>query len=294
MMSERAGMADRIDNRPHRIDRMLAGCDPIHGRPPASPGIDAAFDAMAASIASRPRLRTGRVARTPRAMLAFVAALGLLGAGAAAATKLFIPTRTTGPVMGGGVGALINVDGTDFRQVAIQVSADIRYPRAYRSWRNTVSRFDHQNQQDACMPPTPGCMPKMPAGQLHGDFAASAFTAWVVDWRYATTTGRTAAAARDARVISGALRWRAIKAEDPNPRLSVLGDMGSTHPTPFGWMIPIIRAVATGKLENVNQAIDQDGAYGGQFWLWAGVGLGLEQPPLSARSLFTHLDHPRP
>ena len=109
--------------------------------------------------------------------MVFVAALGLLGAGAAGATKLFIPARTSGRLMNGRVGALINVDGTDFRQVALPISADIRYPDTYRSWRAAVIPFDYQNQQDACMPPRPGCMPKMPASQLHGDFAASAFTA---------------------------------------------------------------------------------------------------------------------
>jgi hypothetical protein len=290
MMSERTGMPDRIDNGQHRIDRMLAGCDPIHRRVPASPGVEAAFDLMTASIASRPRRRIRRIARTPRSMLAFVAALGLLGAGAAAATNLFIPTRTRGPIMGGGVGALINVDGTDFRQVALQVSSDVPYPQGYGPWRNAVIRWDYQNQQDACMPPTPGCMPKMPVAQLHGDFAASAFSAWVVDWRHDMMTGRAAAAARDARVISGALRWEAIKAEDPHPRLSVPGDMGSTHPSEFGWMIPITQAIATGEVARVNHAIIRDGSYGGQFWVWAAVSMGLRRLPLSGQSLLTNLD----
>jgi hypothetical protein len=290
MMSERVGMPDRIDRRQHRIDRMLAGCDPIQCRIPAGPGVEAAFDLMTAAIVSRPRRKTRRVARTPRAMLAFLAALALLGAGAAAATKLFIPTRTRGPIMGRGVGQVINVDGTDFRQVALQISSDVPYPRGYESWRNAVPRWDYQNQQDACMPPTPGCMPKMPVGELHGSFAATAFAAWVVDWRHDMMTGRAAAGARDAGVMSGALRWKAIQAEDPHPRLSVPGDMGSTHPTPFGWMIPIIRAVGTGELARVNQAILRDGAYGGQFWLWTSVGMKLRQPPLSGQSLLNDLD----
>lgn len=286
-------MPDRTDNRQRRIDRMLAGCDPIRRRIPASAGVEAAFALMTASITSRPRRRIRRIARTPRAMLAFLAALGLLGAGAAAATKLFVPTRTRGPIMGRGVGQVINVDGTDFRQVALQVSSDVPYPQGYGSWRDAVVRWDYQNQQDACMPPTPGCMPKMPVSQLHGDFAANAFSAWVVEWRHDMMSGRAAAAARDARVISGVLRWQAIKAEDPHPRLSVPGDMGSTHPTAFGWMLPIIRAVGTGELAPVDQAILRDGSYGGQFWLWAGVGIGLRQPPLSGQSLLTHLDRRR-
>jgi hypothetical protein len=187
-------------------------------------------------------------------------------------------------------GQVINVDGTDFRQVALQISSDVLYPRGYESWRNAVPRWDYQNQQDACMPPTLGCMPKMPVGELHGDFAATAFAAWVVDWRHDLMTGRAKAGARDARVISGALRWKAIQPEDPHPRLSVPGDMGSTHPTAFGWMIPIIRAVGTGELTRVNQAILRDGSYGGQFWAWAAVGMGLRESPRYRASLLTDLD----
>lgn len=285
-------MPDRIDSAQHRIDRLLAAGDPIHRRVPGSPGLEAAFDLMTASIASQPRRRRRRVVWTPRAVLAVVAAVGLLGAGAAAATKLFIPSRTRGPIMGGGVGALINVDGTNFRQVALQVSSDIPFPRGYGSWRDAVIPWDHQNQQDACGPgPVPGCMPKMPVGQLHGDFAASAFSAWVLDWRRDKMAGRAVAAARDARVIAAVLHWPAIRAEDPHPRLSVPGDMGSTHPSPFGWMIPVIRAVATGRVIRVDQAIVRDGRYGGQFWLWTAVGMGMKRLPLDGQSLLTFIDH---
>ncbi len=81
-----------------------------------------------------------------------------------------------------------------------------------------------------------------------------------------------------------------VKAEDPRPRLSVPGDMGSAHPTAFGWMIPIIRAVGTGELARVNHAILRDGSYGGQFWLWAAVGMGLKESPRYGHSLLTDLD----
>jgi len=284
-------MADRIGNRQHRIDRMLAGCDPIHGRVPASPGVAAAFDLMTASIVSQPRRRARRIVATPRAMLAFVVAVGLLGAGAAAATQLFIPTRTHGLIMGRGVGALINVDGSDFRQVALQISSDIPYPQGYGSWRDAVISREYQDQQDACMPgPIPGCMPKMPAGQLRGAFAASAFGAWVLDWRHAMMTGRTAAAAQDARVISGALRWKAISAEDPHPSMSVPGDTGTTHPSDFGWMIPIIQAVGTGELARVDQALVGDSFDGGQFSISVSIGMGIERFGLVGQALLSYLE----
>jgi hypothetical protein len=284
-------MPNRIDTGQHRIDRVLARCDPIHRRVPASPGLEAAFDLVTAAIASQPRRRTRRLLRTPRAMLAFVAAVGLLGAGVAAATGLFIPTRTHGLIMGRGVGELINVDGTDFRQVALQISSDIPYPPGYRSWRIAVISSEYKDQQDACLPgPIPGCMPKMPAGQLHGAFAASAFGAWVLDWRHAIMTGRAAAAGRAARVISGALHWKAVSAEDPHPSMSVPGDMGSTHPSEFGWMIPIIQAVRTGELARVDHAIVRDAFDGGQFSIAVDTGLGIERRGLAGQTLLTYLE----
>jgi hypothetical protein len=283
-------MSDQVENEQHRIDRLLVGCDPVGRRVAASPGLDAAFDLMTASIASQPRRRTRRIVWTPRAVLAAVAAAGLLAAGAAAATKLFIPTRSRGPVMGSGIAELINVDGTDFPRVALRLSSDIPFPRRYGSWRNAVIGWDHQNQQDACAPgAAPDCMPKMPASQLHGDFAASAFSAWVLDWRREMTSASTAAAAYDARVIAGVLSWPAITAEDPHPRVSLPGDMGSTHPSRFGWMIPIIRAVATGKVSMVDHAIVQDGRNGGQFWVWTAVGMRLKRLPVDGQALLTYI-----
>ncbi|MGH2876981.1 MAG: hypothetical protein ACRDLV_12090 [Solirubrobacteraceae bacterium] len=285
-------MANRIDNgRQHRIDRVLARCDPIGGHVPASPGLAAAFDLVTASIVGQPRRVARRRARRPRTIVAFVAAVVLAGGGAAAAANLFIPARTRGPIMGHGIGAVINVDGTDYRQVAMQLSADIPYPKGYGSWRGAVIPWERQNQQPACgMPPIPGCMPKIPVAQLHGVFAASAFAAWVIDWRHDMMTGRQAAARRDARVISTALGWKAIRAEDPHPRLDVPGDNGSTHASAFGWMIPIIDAVDTGELARVNDAILQGGRYGGQLWLWIGVGMRMRQLPLYGQPLLSYLD----
>lgn len=287
-------MPDWIEQTEHRVDRLVASGDPIQRQIPASPGLEAAFDVMTASIASRPRRRPRRALSRPRAMLAVVVAVALLGAGATAATKLFIPARTRGPIMGGGIGALINVDGTNYRQVALQISSDIPFPHGYESWRAAVIAWERQDQQAACGPgPLPGCMPKMPVGLLHGAFAASAFSAWVLAWRHAIMTGHGAAATRDLRVISGVLGWPAIRTEDPHPRVSMPGDMGSTHPTAFGWMIPIIHAVSTGRLLNVNQAILRDGRLGGQFWLWTAVGLRLPRLPLDGQSLLNTIDHHR-
>ena len=289
-------MSYRGAGEDHRLNRMLRACDPISGRVPSDPGLAAAFHSMSGLIVMESRARRRRRNR-PRAALAGVVAFALLGVGVAlAATSLFIPTHThkyppKGMITGGGPGELLNVDGTNFRQVALQIAADIPYPSGYGSWRESVISSE-QLQQDACPPaPASGCTPKVPSGQLHGAFAASAFSAWILAWRQDMMTGRQAVAARDARVISGALGWKAVTDWDPHPSMSVPGDMGSTHPSTFGWMIPFIQAVRAGDLARVNQAIVNDSRYGGQFAWWVNTGMGLNlRLNLVGRPLLSYLD----
>lgn len=295
-------MSSRPAREDDRLDRMLRACDPIGGRVRADPGIAAAFDSMSALIVreSRRTPRRRRSAKRPRAALAGFA-VALLTAGAAlAATHLFVPTHThqhppQGMIPGGGPGELLNVDGTDFRQVALQISSDVRYPAGYGSWRNSVISSEYESQQHACPPGAPrGCTPKVPAGQLHGAFAASAFCAWILDWRRDMMTGGQVAAAHDARVISEALRWNAVAAWDPHPSMSVPGDTGTSHPSMFGWMIPFIQAVRTGDLAHVDEAIVSDARYGGQFAWWVNTGMGLNlRLGLVGRPLLTYLDRHR-
>jgi hypothetical protein len=288
-------MSDRRANENDRLDRLLRASDPSRGRAPAGPGIGGAFDSMSGLIVSEPRRapRRRRFANRPRVVLTGIAAAALLGAGVAvAATQLFVPTYThvyppKGMIVGGGPGELLNLDGSHFRQIALQVSSDIPYPAGYGSWRDSVISMEYQLQ---CHPrgPTGRCFstPRVPAGQLHGAFAAAAFDAWVLDWRHDMLTGRQAAAARDARVISGALHWKAVTAWDPHPSTSVPGDMGTNHPSTFGWMIPFIEAVRGGDPARVNQLILSE-RYGGPF------ASSVPLPPrlnLAGRPLLTYLD----
>ena len=204
-------MSDRGARQDQRLDRMLGACDPILGRAPADSGLGAAFDSMIGSIVSEPRHtpRRRRFAKRPRATLAGVAALVVLSASAAfAATQLFVPTYShryppKGMIVGGGPGELLYVDGTDFRQIALRISSDIPYPNGYGSWRDYVISSEYQLQQAGCRAPStggpaprPGCKPKVPAGQLRGLFASTAFDAWVLDWRHNVMTGRRPCAMR--------------------------------------------------------------------------------------------------
>jgi hypothetical protein len=273
---------------------MLRASDPLLGRVPTGSGIAAAFDSMSALIVSEPRRapRRWRFATRPRGALAGFVAFAVLSAGVAvAATQLFVPTYThvyppKGMIVGGGPGELLNLDGTRFRQIALQISSDIPYPAAYSSWRDSVISMEYETQ---CLGWRTGrCewTPRVPAGALHGAFASTAFTAWVLDWRHDMLTGRRGAAADDTRVISGALHWKAVTAWDPHPSTSVPGDMGTTHPSTFGWMIPFIQAVDARDVTRVDQLILSD-RYGGQF---AGSVPGAVTRNLFGRTLLTYLD----
>lgn len=253
-------------------------------------------------LRARDRTRTLRCApHRPRAVLVGIAASALLSAGVAAAatatnivashTHQYAPTKM---VAGGGPGELLRVNGTDFHQVAMQIATDISYPTGYESWRQSVVPAEQSLQQHACPPGAPaGCTPQIPSGALHGAFAASAFTAWVLAWRHDMRTGQQTAASNDAHAISEALSSPAVTAWDPHPSISVPGDMGTTHPSAFGWAIPFVQAVGAGDLQGVDQAIIDDATRGGQFAWWVNVGMGLNlRLGLVGQPLLTYLnDH---
>ncbi|HEX3832750.1 MAG TPA: hypothetical protein VHW04_12310 [Solirubrobacteraceae bacterium] len=77
----------------------------------------------------------------------------------------------------------------------------------------------------------------------------------MIDWRQAARTGDRARASHDAAVLAGALRWSAVAAWDPHPRVSVPGDVGSVAPSKFGWTIPYISAVRAGALATVERLL---------------------------------------
>jgi len=296
-------MANQQAGDEHLLDEALRASDPIGRQKAENPAMEAAFDAMTSIIVSEPRRtsRRFRLAQRPRTTLVGVAACALMSAGVAvAATNAFVSTHTNqqppkAMVAGGGPGELLNVNGTDFSQVAQQISSDVPYPAAYEAWRQTVASSEHSQQQRACPPGSlAGCAPKMPSGALHEAFAASAFAGWVLNWRHDMLTGQKASAATDAQMISGAASWPAVTAWDPHPSTSVPGDMGTTSLSVFGWTIPFATAIAAGDLAAVDQAIVNDATLGGQFAWWVNVGMGLDlRLGLVGHPLLTYLNnHP--
>jgi hypothetical protein len=240
---------------------MLSAGDPAPAAVYATPGIAGALDAIGETIVSLPRreVRPSRRRRLtrPRTVIVIAAAVASLAGGTAVATRLFVPTYThTYPpkwsIIGAGPGQILNIRGTNFRQVAAGLASDIPYPRGYASWRAWVVPMETTNNW------------RIPSGQLHGEFAMSAICAWIIDWRDATLRADGTRATHDAAVLSGALHWPAVTAWDPHPKVSEPGDGGTHHPSTFGWAIPYIAAARAGDLPRLDRLL-KDEQYNGTF-----------------------------
>jgi hypothetical protein len=163
-------------------------------------------------------------------------------------------------VQPGGPGENLNLAAPDFRSAALKLSADIPYPAGYGSWRDFVVT------EQAPGPGGATANDQVTTGALRGWFAASAFCAWVQDWRQAVKNRNSAEAQQAATTIAAAPGWAAVTAEDPHPNAAAPNDPGAESGTLFGWMLPYRRAVRSGDSARVDQMLAR--GYGdGKCWL---------------------------
>jgi hypothetical protein len=229
-------------------------------------GVGDALDELARAITSQPHATGSRRFR-PRPRIALVATvLALVGAGVATAAVV-LHARTGVFASGadvpvGGPGEELNLAAPDFRSVALKLSADIPYPTpaGYGSWRDWVLT------EQAPGPGGASTNDRVTTGALRGWFAASAFCAWVQDWRQATAAGDSAESQQAASTIGSAPDWSAVTAEDPHPDPSAPNDPGAEPGTLFGWLLPYRAAVLSGDRATVEQLLAS--GYGdGKCWL---------------------------
>lgn len=233
--------------------------DPIARAELATPGLEGAMERLAQEIV---RLPSERRAGRRRLKLAFAAAIvaAIVGVGVATAAGLFhartgiFPSSTEVPI--GGPGEELNPAAPDFRSVALKLSSDIPYPRGYQSWRNLVITREIRTA-DGGVETT---------GALRGYFAASAFCAWVSDWRHATSADDSSKAQQAAATIAAAPGWSAVTAEDPHPNPSAPNDPGAETGTLFGWFLPYRDAVLAGDTAHVAD-LWASGYGDGKCWL---------------------------
>lgn len=131
----------------------------------------------------------------------------------------------------------------------MKLSSDIPYPAQHASWRDFVLTEQAPGAGGA----TAGDQVTM--GALRGWFAASAFCAWVQDWRTATVAGDSAEVQQAAAAISAAPSSSAVAAEDPHPSASAPNDPGAEPGTLFGWLLPYRSAVLAGDSTKVDQLL---------------------------------------
>ena len=249
---------------------LLRRVNPIP-KPPISAGVDEALGEVARAITGQPyetahrrhALRRWGSRARPRTALV-VGIVALLGGGvatAAVALHAHSGIFASGPdVQPGGPGENLNLAAPDFRSVALKLSADIPYPAGYASWRDWVLT------EQAPGPAGATANDQVTTGALRGWFAASAFCAWVQDWRQAVREGNSSEAKQAAATVAAAPSWNAVTAEDPHPSASAANDPGAETGTLFGWMLPYRSAVLSGDSRAVDQMLAS--GYGdGKCWL---------------------------
>lgn len=241
---------------------LLERSDPARRADLANVSISEALDEIGRAVVAaerRPRRRRSRRVLASRRNLVLIGlAIAVIAAGAATAADVLtahtgiFPSKTDAAM--GGPGEELNPAAPDIRKVALQVASDIPYPAGYTSWRNFV--IDEQVIPDSGEK-DPGKFPAglMSTGALHGWFAASAFCAWVMDWRQQTVAGNGAAAAQAAQQVGRAPGWKAVRDEDPHPDPNAANDPGAETGTIFGWMIPYRNAVLAGDRARVEQLL---------------------------------------
>jgi hypothetical protein len=235
--------------------------DPARRVDLANVSISEALDDVGAAVLASERLRRRRsrsVLTSRRNLVPVAVAIAVIAAGVATAADVLsahtgiFPSKPDQAL--GGPGEALNPAAPDIRKVALEVASDIPYPAGYTSWRDFV--IDEQVIPDSGEH-DPGKFPAglITTGALRGWFAASAFCAWVQDWRQQTLAGDSTAAAQAAQQIEQAPNWKAVREEDPNPNPAAPNDPGAESGTLFGWMITYRNAVLADNRGHVEQLL---------------------------------------
>jgi hypothetical protein len=225
--------------------------DPLARVDLGTAAVDHAVRRLGRAIADGSRARPTPTPLSRRLRLAFAAVVvaAIVGVGVATAAGVFhartgvFPSTTEIPI--GGPGEELNPVAPDFRSVALQLASDIPYPGGYAAWRDLVITREIRTA-DGGVETT---------GALRGYFAASAFCAWVDDWRHATSAGDSAEAQQAATTIAAAPGWSAVTAEDPHPNPNAVNDPGAETGTLFGWLLPYRDAVLAGNIGRVDRLL---------------------------------------
>ncbi|WP_299957271.1 hypothetical protein [uncultured Modestobacter sp.] len=190
-------------------------------------------------VAARRRRRATRLATA-----ALVVAVA--GGGTAAAAE-FLSTRTGDELTGwevgaGGSGEMLDLGGTDLRQVVEEVTADISFAPGYEAQREWALDSDGR--------PEPGSL--ITESHLRSSIAGAAVCTWADAWVAADDAGDVPARAVATQALADSVSWE--------PFLTFAEDHGEPHPTESApnqdasyrwWLRPLAEAAASGDRQGV-------------------------------------------
>jgi hypothetical protein len=269
-------MVRRFSRESDGVDEMIASIDPVARESLRTREIERAQDDIAAAIMTVPqrsaRARRRRWLARPRHAIVIGALVAGLGGGIAAAASFlsahtgYYPTKHGIPITMGGPGEDLNPNAPDFCRVALQATSDIPFPARYASWHEWVIGFDFQIKHVSSSVPCAGAPTgaHVTSGWLGQWVAASAFCGWAQAWAHDVGSRDRAGSAQDARAISDALDWRAVKLADPHPDDAPAGDApgGDGTKTPLGWMLSYQQAVRSGDRTRVERLLTGADGFG--------------------------------
>jgi hypothetical protein len=192
-------------------------------------------------MAARRRRRATRLASA-------ALAIAVAGGGTAAAAE-YISTRTGEQTTGwevdaAGAGELLDLGGTDRRQVFEEVTADIPFPPGYEAQRTWALDF-HSPETDS----------RITESNLRSWMAANAVCTWADAWVAADDAGDVTARADAGETLAEAVSWDDIRLRDfPDAVILESGERLSYR----WWVRPLAEAAGSGN----RQALLETVAYG--------------------------------
>lgn len=213
-------------------------------------------------VVAAQQVRARRHRRLAR-ISAITLTLAVAGAGTAAAAT-YLATRTGQHTSGweataAGPGELLRQDGSDYLDVAAQLTADIPFPADYQTQRQAQFRTGSL---------APQANAQITVSALRAQVAQNAICTWADAWIAAddtsdTTAGTTAdVSARQSATaaLTGSLTWTAVTDVDPTPSPSgARADAGAETGTRFGWVPAIATAATAGDRAAVLDAVTSSG-----------------------------------
>lgn len=186
-------------------------------------------------VAARRRRRATRLATA-------ALAVAVAGGGTAAAAE-YLSTRTGAELSGweveaGGTGEVLDLGGTDRREVFEDVTADIPFAPGYETARSWALDF-HSQQVDPASPERHA----ITEGTLRSWMAGNAICTWADAWIAADDSDDDAARGAAATTLAASTSWEDVRANDVTGSIDPRSGADRTY---FGWVPPLAAAAQAG------------------------------------------------